>query len=575
MADNRVATLLDRPIDSARRCSVSVNIVFCGFFLLRTVAADDAAAFYTRYPAYPPYCSIPEEMDTRTIPPLQASKQVGESRILHVSAIFRHGARTPYANSLNCWDDFWTNPATGVWNCKLTSNVVSGTAIYEKTYDALRNPPSLSNALNGTCQLGQLLEQGYEQETRNGQFLRDAYLFDSTSYDHDTRMRLLDVGSPTPWDDVMLRSDDESRTILSGQVVLNGMLSRQLEEFHNSQGSYPIIPLHTADYQRDIVDPNRIACPRLAEIEKKVQQSHGFKLMDQSDENKLLRKFQHEVLKVPQPNQDMHALDCLMTTMCTDRPLPKAIDDYKRNDTGDVIYGSNLFERLRAMNARHYTYTSKANNAEFSKLGMGPLWHEIIQNIYAHIHEDKETPNKIALFSGHDTTIIPLLVSLDPDLWEDDAWPPYASMMLIETHEVNIDRNTDKKVFKSNFAFRLLYNGNVLTSKVKGCSPDLELCDLDILLSRVEPFAVLDRDCGANVSEAQLAAVGASTVELVLLPILGMALGGLFVYFWMTRSLPFRAGPNRIAGEDRDGLVLTKIRGISEFDAGDDDDSLT
>lgn len=525
-------------------------------------------SFYSRYPAYPPYCSTPEEMETRAIPPLEASKRVGESRVLHVSAIFRHGARTPWGNTLNCWDDYWSNPETGVWNCNLTSHAASsGTTIFEKRYDALFDPPLLSNALNGTCQVGQLLDQGYDQELRNGQFLRDAYLYDATSFTHDTRMRLLDLGKPNPWNEVSLRSDDEARTLLSGQLVLNGMLEPELRQYHSDQGTYPIIPLHTADFQRDIMDPNEKVCPKLAIIAQNIRQSTGFTSMDQSAEHKLLRKFQHEVLHIPNPDIDMHALDCLMTTICTDRPLPSALDDFGRNaTTPHPTFGSNLFQRLAAMNARQYTYHIKANDAEYSKLGIGPLWYEIVQNIYTHIHEGETSSNKLALFSGHDTTIMPLLASLDPALWADDDWPPYASMVLIEVHEVNIDRNTDKKVFKSNFAFRLLFNGNVITPKMQGCSPDLELCDLDVLLERVEPFAALDIDCAAKlVGSGSIAGNG---LFLALLPLFGMAVGGLLVYIYFTRSIPFQK--KRICIADHDGLVLSEMNGERFEDPGDD-----
>ena len=41
-------------------------------------------------------------------------------------------------------------------------------------------------------------------------------------------------------------------------------------------------------------------------------------------------------------------------------------------------------------------------------------------------------PPKLAIYSGHDTTIMPLLASISPDLWDDTNWAPYASMMLIE-----------------------------------------------------------------------------------------------------------------------------------------------
>jgi ubiquitin-like domain-containing CTD phosphatase 1 len=52
-----------------------------------------------------------------------------------------------------------------------------------------------------------------------------------------------------------------------------------------------------------------------------------------------------------------------------------------------------------------------------------------------HKGKNNKTPppiiNRLALFLGHDTTILPLLVSLSPNLW-DGQWAPYAAMMIIE-----------------------------------------------------------------------------------------------------------------------------------------------
>lgn len=42
---------------------------------------------YSLYPSYPPYCSTPEEMATRSVPPL-ADVDV-ESRLVHVTGAFR------------------------------------------------------------------------------------------------------------------------------------------------------------------------------------------------------------------------------------------------------------------------------------------------------------------------------------------------------------------------------------------------------------------------------------------------------------------------------------------------------
>lgn len=61
---------------------------------------------------------------------------------------------------------------------------------FEKQYTALMPPQS--NILNGTCTLGQLIEEGRDQMQMNGQYIREAYitnekqphlrLFDSVYY---------------------------------------------------------------------------------------------------------------------------------------------------------------------------------------------------------------------------------------------------------------------------------------------------------------------------------------------------------------------------------------------------------
>jgi ubiquitin-like domain-containing CTD phosphatase 1 len=50
--------------------------------------------------------------------------------------------------------------------------------------------------------------------------------------------------------------------------------------------------------------------------------------------------------------------------------------------------------------------------------------------------ENSTTPPKLALFMGHDTTILPLLISLSSNLW-DGKWAPYAAMMNIEVSAVS------------------------------------------------------------------------------------------------------------------------------------------
>ena len=522
-----------------------------------TALDGNKSTWYTRYPHYPAYCSTPEEMATRKIPEMKGEGDLGASdganndnnnnqtsnadsntttsslpktNIVHATAILRHGARTPWGNTLNCWKDYWTNPDTGIWDCPLSaylsppppdkvgeeekdsSGATTGSGsmfLFEKRYDAMYlnspNPlPYYSNLLEGTCQLGQLLLQGYEQELTNGKHLRQAYVYnedDSTS--HNPRMKLLKTNGNSNgtskndniWDDLFYRVDDEARTLMSGQVVLRGLLGPELEAYVSTHSTYPVIPLHTADYARDVIDPNEGLCPKLQNIRERNMQTQP-----NTTEGDLLREFQHNVLLVPNAEEDMDAIDCLMTTMCTDRALPDEVNDYMPDGKSQPSesYGTNLFSRLFAFDVQKYTYNYKASNAEYSKLAMGPLWYEIMHHIHPHITTDVTTTKKtkLSIFSGHDTTLMPLLIALDENLWEDDAdWPPYASMIVLEVHEV-LDTNAQ---FPSHFAFRVLYNGKVLTHLISDCpSNDLGVCDIQVLVDRTAQFATLDRDCAVE-----------------------------------------------------------------------------
>jgi Histidine phosphatase superfamily (branch 2) len=367
------------------------------------------------------------------------------------------------------------------------------------------------------------------------------------------------------WDDIYYRVDDESRTLLSGQVVLRGLFGNELDAFFDTHQQYPVVPLHTADYDQDILSPNHQICPRLTEIWETNMASPGYQAFNQSHEAQLLRQFQREVLQVPQRDRDMDAIDCIMTTMCTDRPLPAAIDDYRpggsvadndhdnNNNTASsssssssdpsVVYGTNLLQRLYDFDAQSYVYNVKANEGEYAKLAMHPLWYEIMKNIYPHIHGQTTDLNKLAIFSGHDTTIIPLLASLGA--WNDTTWAPYASMVIIELHEMNVDGNTDRKIFPSDFAFRLIYNGVVITSQLVDCPQDLELCDANVLINYVLQETNCDRTHtdsvpykGAITRTKEIVSTTQGVLYFLLVVSTSACIGGVAVYIYLVKCFP-------------------------------------
>jgi hypothetical protein len=132
-----------------------------------------------------------------------------------------------------------------------------------------------------------------------------------------------------------LRSDDDQRVLISGQVLVRSMFEPEIDDAAK-KGQRIRIPVHLADYDRDIVGVNENVCPRLTEMREDFEKSSIFKRYNTSNEAQEIYNFIENKLKLTGP---MEVVDCLMTTVCTDRPLHPAFD-----------YGgrSNMFDRLAA-----------------------------------------------------------------------------------------------------------------------------------------------------------------------------------------------------------------------------------
>ncbi len=148
-------------------------------------------------------------------------------------------------------------------------------------------------------------------------------------------------------------------------------------------------------------------------------------------------------------------------------------------------------------------FVFKYKNNLYSKISTNPLWNDILAGMLIftkaneyQMHEawpDLRPESKLALYSAHDSTIMSLLASLGSIVYDKaDMWPPYASMVNIELFEISWkdDASTQiKEQFPTGMAFRLLYNGKILTSYVSGCMKNEELCDIDLLVLHVYPFS--------------------------------------------------------------------------------------
>jgi hypothetical protein len=119
-------------------------------------------------------------------------------------------------------------------------------------------------------------------------------------------------------------------------------------------------------------------------------------------------------------------------------------------------------------------------------------------------------------------------------------------MFVLKIHEL-VD-GSDLESFQTNFGFRLMYNGQVLTSQVEGCPPDAALCDAKNLIARIQTFANRSVDCvdpdagkthvhAMKVVKSLLTTTGGILLAIVV-AVLSAMLGAVGVFFYLTGTLP-------------------------------------
>ena len=80
-----------------------------------------------------------------------------------------------------------------------------------------------------------------------------------------------------------------------------------------------------------------------------------------------------------------------------------------------------------------------------------------------HSVQSSSVQEKITVYSGHDSTILPLILALELPV---NQWPPFASRMVFELYRPQSN--------KQDYLFKIILNGKDLTRELKFCGVDLD-----------------------------------------------------------------------------------------------------
>lgn len=428
-----------------------------------------------------------------------SSDELGQvSELKQVLVMIRHGSRTPYAAGLACWEDYdvqWNN-------CNVTDLVLPSDALYNYSSQARPEPwlfrlvyDAWPDELGGNCMTGQLMREGYLQELANGNALNAAYLAQN-----DPNLNIFDTDVYTDLDaeKMYFRSDDEQRTVMSGQAMLSTFFDVTAPN---------VVTWHTMDDAIDQIAPNANACPALNDASAAAYSSENFTtIVNSSDALTTLNNELNAVWGQGQWNY-YNCIDCVMTTVCTGRGIPS------NPHTGAKLNQTTFDEAVNHATAI-YAYQALYNDSWYSKLGMGRTIYNMRTHLEAGVNNSADAI-KFGLWSAHDTSIMPFLAALMGESW-DQKWARYAAMITIELY-ANSDSSGDD-------LFRLTYNGEALP--MPGCA-GATLCDVNKLLDLMA-FAQPDMPCtatGDDDDSSNTPASGSSSTG-------GMRLGGLTIAGW-------------------------------------------
>ena len=323
-----------------------------------------------------------------------------------VQVITRHGARAPYQLFPDEWDT--------EWNCTVhPAGTLGGSNYRLDPYNRLYARAYIPDkqVLRGNCAQGELTEQGSQMHVSLGQTLRSQYAsflpqnFSSSFF--------------------YVRSTDVPRTVESAASFLSGMYPENT----------PLINIWLIEAAKDNMQlPNHCGlinqlCNAVQSTSEWIERLQAMMPLQQ----KLIKAWNIPASEFPVWTNIQSTLQCRTAAGV---PNPSYLTDDEYNSI---------------INLTNWQMAALWNNTRQAQLITGNFLNELLGNIEASIYRKSTFP--FFLYSGHDTTVGPLLSGLEA--FPSD-WPPFAAHVQLELWS---DPDSNQPL---PFYIRGLYNGKVI-----------------------------------------------------------------------------------------------------------------
>lgn len=301
---------------------------------------------------------------------------------------------------------------------------------------------------------GQLTVRGMQRHFQLGQWLRQRYEgFLSEKYDRA---------------EIVVRSTDTDRTLMSALSNLAGLYPPHAEQTWNPDLAWQPIPVHTVPQEEDYLLSSHADCPRFTQLQEEIEDGAWMKNIYEKNQELfefISNKSGSQITDIVKLD---YVYDCLLIEADNNLTLP---------DWTESIFPDGKFKELRDL-----SFTVDTLTDELKRLKGGPLVKEMIQ----HFDEvkQKKTEMKVYMYSAHDTTVAPLLHTLNVF---NSLAPPYASLVLVEL--------LDRDGLRVKLSYHNESGHQPYSLTLPGCE---ELCPLERFRSLTAQFVPADilAECG-------------------------------------------------------------------------------